>query len=82
MLSIIAMILMAKKKIESWFLWIIADCIDIVLYFSKGVALVGIEYVLFLIIAIRGLIQWINDYKNQTISEKGKILSKIAESSA
>ncbi len=63
-LSIVATILMAQKKIEAWILWIIADVIDICLYQIKGVQLVAIEYVIFLILAINGLYTWLKEYKS------------------
>ena len=62
-LSIVATVLMAQKKIEAWILWITADVIDICLYSIKGVQLVAIEYIIFLILAISGLYTWLKEYK-------------------
>jgi nicotinamide mononucleotide transporter len=63
--SIIAVNLMAEKKIESWVIWIVVDIICIFLYLSKGVFAVSIEYVLFFILALSGLINWIKLFKNE-----------------
>lgn len=57
--SIIACWLLAKKKIESWLLWIVIDIICIVLYYQKGIMLMSIEYFIFLINAIYGLLLWV-----------------------
>ena len=57
-LSIVANFLLAKKKIESWYLWILVDVICVYLFFKKGVVFLGLEYLLFLFIAAYGLINW------------------------
>ena len=53
-----AMWLMANKKIENWTLWIIGDLVSIPLYFVKGYGFTGIQYVIFLILAIMAYISW------------------------
>jgi nicotinamide mononucleotide transporter len=57
-LFLIAMVLMALKKIENWTLWIIGDIISVPLYYSKGLVLTSIQYLIFLIIAIMGYFEW------------------------
>jgi len=57
-MSFAATILMAHKKIESWYLWILVDVIGIWLYFAKGVIFISILYVIFLILATKGLFSW------------------------
>lgn len=58
MTSIVATILLSRKVIETWVLWIIVDLISVVLYLLKGIHLVAIEYFIFLIICIVGAINW------------------------
>lgn len=53
-----AMWLMANKKLESWTLWIVGDIVSIPLYFVKGLGFTGIQYAVFLILAIFGYIEW------------------------
>lgn len=62
-LSVIATIWMARRIIESWVLWILVDVVAIALYFLKGIKLVSLEYVIFLIMSIYGLIAWIREYQ-------------------
>lgn len=50
--------LMARKKIENWIFWIIGDIISVPLYFIKGYTLTSIQYLIFLIIAYYGYIEW------------------------
>lgn len=57
-LSFAATILMARKKFECWYLWIIVDVIALYLYYVKDVKFIALEYVLFLVMAIMGLIEW------------------------
>jgi nicotinamide mononucleotide transporter len=53
-----AMWLMANKKLENWTLWIIGDIVSIPLYFIKGYGFTGLQYSIFLILAIMGYFEW------------------------
>jgi len=55
---ITAMWLVAEKKIENWYAWIIGNLISIPLYFSKGLILFSFQYFIFLVVAILGLLSW------------------------
>jgi nicotinamide mononucleotide transporter len=57
-LFFVGMLLMAKRKIENWLLWIVADIISVPLYFYKGLTFSSIQFLLFTIIAILGYIEW------------------------
>lgn len=50
--------LMTKKKVESWYWWILTNLASIPLYFVKGLELTSIYYFILLIIAIAGLNSW------------------------
>ncbi|WP_299525404.1 nicotinamide riboside transporter PnuC [uncultured Lutibacter sp.] len=50
--------LMANKKIENWTLWIVGNIVSIPLYFAKGYGFTGIQYTIFLILAIQGYFAW------------------------
>ncbi|MDA8595870.1 nicotinamide riboside transporter PnuC [Flavobacteriaceae bacterium] len=53
-----AMWLMANKKIEHWWLWIIANTISVPLYLFKGLGFTALQYSLFLILAYQGYFSW------------------------
>lgn len=53
-----AMYLMAKKKIESWILWIIGDLITIPLYANRGLGILSLQYLVFTIMAILAFKEW------------------------
>ena len=57
-MSFVATVLMIRKKVECWYLWILVDVIGIWLYYVKGVRFIALEYVLFLILASWGLFKW------------------------
>ena len=53
-----AMWYMAKKKLENWTLWIIADIITVPLYASRGYGMLSLQYLIFTILAIQAYLQW------------------------
>ncbi len=60
-----AMWLMANKKIEHWLLWIAGNIISIPLYFIKGLGFTGIQFIIFLILAILGYQEWKKNLNKQ-----------------
>jgi nicotinamide mononucleotide transporter len=50
--------LMAKKKVESWHWWIATNFASIPLYFVKHAVFTSLYYVVLLIMAVSGLIEW------------------------
>ena len=57
-LSVVAQILLARRYIENWAIWILVDLISIGLYAAKGLWPTLGLYVVFLIISVLGLIEW------------------------
>jgi nicotinamide mononucleotide transporter len=60
--SFVANWLMARKKIESWILWITADAVYMGLFGYKQLYLSCGIYLVFLILAITGLMKWRKKY--------------------
>jgi nicotinamide mononucleotide transporter len=58
MLSVAAQILMSRRLIENWALWIAVDVLAIGLYAAKDLWLTALLYAIFLFLAIWGLIGW------------------------
>jgi nicotinamide mononucleotide transporter len=56
--SLIAQWLMAKKKLESWYFWLIADVMAMVVYWNKELYLTTGLYIAFLIMATLGFWEW------------------------
>jgi nicotinamide mononucleotide transporter len=57
-LSIGAQVLLNLKKVENWYLWIVADLIYVPLYLSRELVLTATVYVAFLLICLVALRSW------------------------
>lgn len=57
-LSLMATYGQAKKKWESWLLWMTADIIYIPLYHHKGLDLTALLYIGFFALCVKGLLEW------------------------
>lgn len=58
MASIAAQWLLARRRVESWFLWILVDLIAVPLFASRGLYATSAVYAVLLVISIVGLVQW------------------------
>ncbi len=56
--------LMTKKKVESWYWWIATNIASIPLYFVKHYVFTSVYYFVLLIMAIAGLLEWVNREKS------------------
>ena len=52
------MLLMARKKVESWYWWIVTNIASIPLYFIKGYVFTSFQFIVLLIMAFAGLVTW------------------------
>lgn len=55
--------LMTKKKVESWYWWIVTNIASIPLYYVKEYALTSVYYLILLVMAIFGLLEWMKKAK-------------------
>ena len=55
--------LMVKKKVESWYWWILTNIASIPLYFVKHYVFSSVYYFILLIMAVFGLLQWMKKAK-------------------
>ena len=63
--SVLAVILLARRIFETWVLWILVDITSIWLYYVKGVKLIALEYVIFLSLAVLGVVSWYRLWKGK-----------------
>ncbi|WP_247237632.1 nicotinamide riboside transporter PnuC [Telluribacter sp. SYSU D00476] len=56
--SLIGQWMMARKYLENWLVWIVADACYVGMYAYKGLHLTALLYVVFLALALMGYIQW------------------------
>ncbi len=60
----VGMWLMAKKVIDNWIYWIIADLVTIPLYIYKGLTITAFQYLIFTILAVAGYYAWKKQINN------------------
>lgn len=65
--SLVAQVLLARKVLENWLIWIFVDIIYVGVYIFKGLGPTAIMYGIYVPIALLGYIDWRRDYKKQTI---------------
>ncbi|MCU5774220.1 nicotinamide riboside transporter PnuC [Erwiniaceae bacterium BAC15a-03b] len=64
-LSIVAMILMTRKYVENWLLWVIINVISVTIFARQGVYAMSLEYMLLTLIALNGCWLWIKSAREQ-----------------
>jgi nicotinamide mononucleotide transporter len=57
-ISLVAQYQLSRRKIENWLLWIGVDVVYVGLYWSRGLALTSLLYVVYLALAAYGYWQW------------------------
>ena len=67
-----AMWLMANKKIESWIFWVIGDIITVPLYSYRGLGMLSLQYLIFLVLAIQGYLEW-----KKTLNKQVRKMPKV-----
>ena len=56
--SVAAQLLMARRRLENWLLWIAVDIASIPLFLKQGLPVVAGLYAVYLALAVWGLIDW------------------------
>ncbi|MBC8947847.1 nicotinamide riboside transporter PnuC [Xenorhabdus sp. TS4] len=69
-LSIVAMILMTRKYVENWLIWVIIDVISVVIYYYQGVLAMSLQYIILTGIALNGARLWIKAAKQADNNQK------------
>ena len=64
-LSIAAMILMTRKYVENWLLWVIINVISVVIFALQGVYAMSLEYLILTFIALNGSRMWMNSARER-----------------
>lgn len=67
--SIIGTILLAKRKIDNWVLWLIVDAIGVFVYALKDIRFISFEYGVFCFLAYMGLSSWFKSLNNKRFKQ-------------
>ena len=63
-LSVLAIWLQSRKKIESWIFWLIIDILSVGIYFYKGLYFYSLLYSVYVVMAFLGYVTWLESYRN------------------
>ncbi|CAH8189033.1 MULTISPECIES: nicotinamide riboside transporter PnuC [Vibrio] len=79
-LSIVAQILMTRKYVENWMLWVVINIISVGVYATQGVYAMSVQYAILMFIAANGTREWartakINSQKKQGTSDNKEALA-------
>ncbi|MBL6950836.1 MAG: nicotinamide mononucleotide transporter [Bacteroidales bacterium] len=69
---IIAMWLLAQKKIEHWLLWIAGDIISIGMFIWLNLYFSAFQFVVFTVIAVFGFVEWRKKYEGRGTKDEGR----------
>ncbi len=61
--SIIGTILLAKRIIDNWAIWLIVDITCVFVYASKNIVLISVEYAVFCLLACLALFSWLKSIR-------------------
>jgi nicotinamide mononucleotide transporter len=64
--SLVGQVLLSRKKVENWVVWIIVDILYVGLYVYKGLMLTAILYAVFVVLAAIGLATWYRETGRKT----------------
>ena len=56
--SLLGQLLLSRKKLENWYVWILVDVLYVGLYLYKGLMLTALLYAIFVVMAIAGARAW------------------------
>jgi nicotinamide mononucleotide transporter len=79
--SVAAQILMMRKKLENWILWVFVNILSIGIYIYKQVYLTAGLYIVFLVLAILGFVEWRRAWIRQEQANAPEPVSSSASSS-
>ena len=57
--------LTARAKLESWVYWIVVDAVLAWLYAAQGLVFTASLFLIYLVIAIAGFLEWLKIYRSQ-----------------
>ncbi|MFG1174981.1 nicotinamide riboside transporter PnuC [Erwiniaceae bacterium CAU 1747] len=64
-LSIAAMILMTRKYVENWLLWVVINIISVMIFARQGVYAMALEYLILTVIALNGSWLWMKSARQR-----------------
>ena len=66
--SVVAQLLMMRRKMDHWALWIAVDVVAVMVYGAKALYLTAGVYAVLLLLCIQGIVEWRQIYAGQNVS--------------
>ena len=66
--AIWATFLIARKVLENWWYWLVIDAVSVLIYWSRGLELTALLFVVYVVMIPIGLISWTRSYRKQQIA--------------
>lgn len=63
--SVVAQLLMMRRKIDHWPIWITVDVVAVTVYALKGLYLTSAVYAVLLVLCVQGIVEWRRIYASQ-----------------
>ncbi|TWR30523.1 nicotinamide mononucleotide transporter [Mucilaginibacter pallidiroseus] len=63
--SLVAQVLLARKVVQNWLIWVFVDIIYVAVYMLKDLHLTAAMYAVYVVIAAIGYRDWQRDWKNE-----------------
>jgi nicotinamide mononucleotide transporter len=79
-MSVVAQILLMRKKLENWHLWIIVDVLYVYIYYRKELYLFTGLYAVFIVLAVGGLMAWLKEWATSQVSAPEPVSSSASSS--
>jgi nicotinamide mononucleotide transporter len=61
--AIWATFLVARKVLENWWYWLLIDAVSILIYWSRGLELTALLFVVYVVMIPFGLVSWTRSYR-------------------
>jgi nicotinamide mononucleotide transporter len=81
-LSLCAQWLLNKKYLENWHFWIAVDVLYVPMYAYKDLYLTSVLYVVFLVMAMMGLLEWLRRWRGQAAQRGFEVVVGAASEGA
>ncbi len=64
--SVVATWMVARKVLENWLYWVLFDLVAAALYFSQGFHATAGLFVVYVVLAVRGYLEWLADFRRRS----------------
>jgi nicotinamide mononucleotide transporter len=67
--SVLATWMVARKVLENWLYWVAFDLVAAALYFSQGFHATAGLFLVYVVLAVKGYLEWLADYRKRREAE-------------